>query len=160
MGQAIARCALQDSVFSIGAAFEAKGHQAVGQDLGMVLGRPSTLGVKVVDDANAAMGQGDVIIEFTIPDVTIEHAQLAQQLRKPMVIGTTGLSEAQRSTLEAVSKVIPVVFSPNMSVGVNVFFELAQAAAERLTTSFNDVSIVETHHQHKKDQPSGIGEPA
>lgn len=154
MGQAIARCALQDSVFSIGAAFEAKGHQAVGQDLGMVLGRPSNLGVKVVDDAKAAITRGDVLIEFTVPDVTIEHAQLAQQLRKPMVIGTTGLSDAQRKTLEAISKVIPVVFSPNMSVGVNVLFELARLAAERLGPSY-DVEVVESHHRQKQDAPSG-----
>ena len=154
MGQAIARCALQDSAFSIGAALEASGHEAIGRDLGAVLGRPSGVGVQVSDDARGAMSQGDMVIEFTSPDVTVAHAQLAQQLRKPMVIGTTGLSEAQRETLRAASKTIPIVFSPNMSLGVAVLFELAQAAAQRLGPSY-DVEVVESHHRQKKDAPSG-----
>ena len=154
MGQAIARCALQDSVFAIGAALEASGHEAIGRDLATVLGRPAGLGVRVADDAKAAIGQGDVLIEFTIPDVTIAHAQLAQSLQKPMVIGTTGLSSAQQETLRLAAKTIPIVFSPNMSLGVNVLFELAQLAAQRLGAAY-DVEIIESHHHEKKDVPSG-----
>src|SRR3989338_10147384 len=94
------------------------------------------------------------MIEFTAPEVTVEHVQLAQRLRKPMVIGTTGLSDAQRGVLASASKAIPIVFSPNMSLGVNVLFELAQLAAKRLGPSY-DVEVVESHHRHKKDLPSG-----
>ncbi|MBI4342317.1 MAG: 4-hydroxy-tetrahydrodipicolinate reductase [Candidatus Omnitrophica bacterium] len=154
MGRSIASLALQDSVFAIGAALEAAGHEAVGRDFGTVLGRPSGLGVKVSDDAKAALGQGDVLIEFTTPDVTAAHVQVAQPLRRPMVIGTTGLSDAQRDSLQAAAKAIPIVFSPNMSLGVNVLFELARTAATRLGLGF-DVEVVESHHRHKKDAPSG-----
>ena len=95
MGQAIARCAIADSVFSLGAVLEAAGHEAAGKDYGLILGRPITPAVTVATDAKAAMGQGDVVIEFTSPDATAAHVQLAQELRKPIVIGTTGLSEPQ-----------------------------------------------------------------
>ena len=154
MGSAIARLALADSVFSISAALEVSGHAAISQDYGTVLGQPARLGVAVANDARQAISQGDVVIEFTTPPVTVEHIQLAQQLRKPMVIGTTGLSETQVATLRSASSTIPIVFSPNMSVGVNLLFELASLAALRLGTSY-DVEIVESHHRQKKDAPSG-----
>ena len=154
MGRSIASLALQDSVLAIGAALDAEGHEAVGRDFGIMLGRPAALNVPVSDQAKDAIGRGDVLIEFTVPEVTIAHVQLAQQLRKPMVIGTTGLSEAQRATLEASATSIPIVLSPNMSLGVNVLFELAQTAAKRLGPGF-DVEVVESHHRQKKDAPSG-----
>ena len=154
MGQAIARAALQDSVFSVSAAVEASGHEALGKDFGVILGRPAPLGVRVSEDARAALGQGDVLIEFTLPEVTLAHVQLAQPLRKPMVIGTTGLGAPQQEALRAASKIIPIVFSPNMSVGVTVLFELARAAVQQLGPGY-DVEIVEAHHRHKKDAPSG-----
>ena len=154
MGQAVARCALEDAGFAIGAAMEAPRHEAIGQDYGAVIGRPVGLGVPVQDDAKTALALGDVLIEFTTAEVTVAHAQLAQQLRKPMVIGTTGLSEDQQAALRASAKTIPIVFSPNMSVAVTVLFELAQFAAQRLGSSY-DVEVVEAHHHLKKDAPSG-----
>ena len=119
-----------------------------------MLGQSSSLGIKIDGDARAAVSKGDVLIEFTTPDVTVGHVQLAQELRKPIVIGTTGLSEAQQGTLRVAANTIPIVFSPNMSLGVNVLFELAQIAAQRLGSSY-DVEIVEGHHRAKKDAPSG-----
>ena len=156
MGRTIATLALQDfdAVFSLAAALEAAGHDALGRDFGTVLGRSSALGVKVVDDAKAAISRGDVLIEFTTPEVTVAHTQFAQELRKPMVIGTTGLSDAQRTMVQEATKVIPIVLSPNMSLGVNVLFELAQLAAQRLGLAY-DVEVVESHHRQKKDAPSG-----
>ena len=154
MGRAIAELALHDSVFALGAAFEAAGHEAVGQDYATVLGKPNALGVRVIDDARAAMSHGDVLIEFTTPDATVAHVRLAQELRKPVVVGTTGLSESQQGLLREAARTIPVVLSPNMSVGVNVLFELVQAAAARLGMGY-DVEIVESHHRGKKDAPSG-----
>ena len=154
MGRSVASLALEDSVFTVAAALEASGHAALGQDYASVLGRTPALGVKVSDDARAALSQGDVLIEFTLPEVTLAHVQLAQQLRKPMVIGTTGLSVAQQETLRAAANAIPIVVSPNMSVGVNVLFELAQAAAQQLGPGY-DVEVIEAHHRHKKDAPSG-----
>ena len=154
MGRSIATLALADSAFAVGAALEAAGHEAVGHDYGTVLGRSVALKVPITDNPREAIQRGDVLVEFTVPAVTVEHVQLAQQLGKPMVIGTTGLSETQLGTLRSAAKIIPIVFSPNMSVGVNVLFELAQAAAQRLGTSF-DVEVVESHHRQKKDAPSG-----
>lgn len=154
MGQAIARGALADGSFAIAAALEAPGHDAIGRDYGAVLGQPVGSGMRVVADGRQAISQGDVVIEFTSSDATVAHAQLAQELRKPMVIGTTGLSDAQMETLRLAAKTIPIVVSPNMSIGVNVLFELAQLAAQRLGLSY-DVEIVESHHREKKDAPSG-----
>ncbi len=154
MGRSIASLALQDPRFAIGAALERAGHEAIGHDLGTVLGRPSAVGVPVSDDAKAGISRGDVLIEFTAPEVTVAHAQFAQQARTPIVIGTTGLSETQREALQAASSAIPIVLSPNMSVGVNVLFELARAAAERLGPGY-DVEVVESHHRQKQDAPSG-----
>ena len=154
MGRAVAGLALKDSAFAVAAAVEAPGHLAIGQDYGTVLGQPAPLGVRVSGEAKAAIGQGDVVIEFTTPEVTAAHVQLVQAQRKPIVVGTTGLSDAQLEALRAASKTIPIVFSPNMSVGVNVLFELAQAAAQRLGPAY-DVEIVESHHRQKKDAPSG-----
>ncbi len=154
MGRAVAGCALRDGACSIGAAFEAEGHEAIGREYGHVLGVPVSPPVTVVSDARRAMAAGDVVVEFTSPEATVAHVELARTLGKPMVVGTTGLSEAQVNRLRDASAVIPLVVSPNMSVGVNVLFELAQLAVQRLGPAY-DVEIVESHHRAKKDAPSG-----
>jgi 4-hydroxy-tetrahydrodipicolinate reductase len=155
MGRSVAMLALRDwdALFALKGALELSGHDALGRDYGTVLGLTTTLGLPVGDDAQAAISRGDVCVDFTTPDATITHVQVAQQLRKPMVIGTTGLSEAQLDTLRAASQKIPIMFSPNMSLGVNALFELARLAAERLNTF--DIEVVESHHRQKKDAPSG-----
>jgi len=156
MGRSVAMLALRDwdALFALKGALELSGHDALGRDYGTVLGLTTTLGLPVGDDAQAAISRGDVCVDFTTPDATITHVQVAQQLRKPMVIGTTGLSEAQLDTLRAASQKIPIMFSPNMSLGVNALFELARLAAERLGSAF-DIEVVESHHRQKKDAPSG-----
>lgn len=154
MGQAIARCALADDAVALAAVFEAPGHEAVGRDYGVVIGRPVGSGLRVTADARQAMSLGDVVIEFTSADATVAHASLAQELRKPMVIGTTGLSDSQLETLRLAARTVPIVVSPNMSVGVNVLVELARLAAERLGPTY-DAAVVESHHRQKKDAPSG-----
>jgi 4-hydroxy-tetrahydrodipicolinate reductase len=141
-------------VFTVAGALEASGHPALGQDFGAVLGGGKALGVRVSDDAAAALRAGDVLIEFTQPQPTLEHLRLARAAKKPVVIGTTGLSEQERGAIADAATDIPVVFSPNMSVGVNLLFELAQIAAQRLGLAY-DVEVVEAHHKHKKDSPSG-----
>ena len=85
--------------FAITGALEGSGHVALGQDFGTVLSHPTALGVVVSDDAERSIRQGDVVIEFTAPDPTVAHVQVAERLRKPMVIGTTGLSEAHVATV-------------------------------------------------------------
>lgn len=162
MGQAIARCALEDPVaFEIGVALESsrKSFPGPGQDYSLVLGQSLPKPILIIDDPLVAISRfitdkEVVLIEFTTPEATVEHAQHAQRKHIPMVIGTTGLSYAQQTVVREAAKTIPIVFSPNMSVGVNVLFELAQLATRRLGPSYA-VKIVETHHEGKKDKPSG-----
>ncbi len=153
MGQRIAALALQDSGMKLAAGLEAKGHALIGRDLGDVLGA-ARLGIAVTDDAEAALRSADILIDFTRPEPTMEHVQVARRLRRGIVIGTTGFSDAQQTAIRDAAKEIPVLLSPNMSVGVNLLFELVQTAARRLGLRY-DVEIVEAHHRAKQDAPSG-----
>jgi len=96
----------------------------------------------------------DCLIEFTTPKATIEHLELCEKNKKAMVIGTTGLSNSEKEAIEKASKVIPILFSPNMSIGVNLLFKVVGEAARVLGSEYH-VSIVEAHHVEKKDAPSG-----
>lgn len=108
----------------------------------------------IVSGLNGLKESYDCIIEFTTPEATVEHVKAAKILKKTMVIGTTGLSDAERALIKEASKVIPIVFSPNMSPGVNLFFSLIEKTAKILGDSYK-VRIKEAHHIHKKDKPSG-----
>ena len=98
--------------------------------------------------------KAECLIEFTTPSATIEHLALCEKHKKAMVIGTTGLSDNDEDKIKAASKTIPIVFSPNMSIGVNLLFKMACDAAKVLGPEYS-VQIVEAHHVHKKDSPSG-----
>lgn len=154
MGRAIALAALSQPSVQVASAFEVQSHEALGRDYGAVLGQPVAPPVKISADAKQAISQADVLIEFTLPEPTLAHVKLAQELHKPVVIGTTGFTDAQLDALKTASRSIPIVLSPNMSLGVNVLFELAQLAAQRLGLSYQ-IEVVEAHHKHKKDSPSG-----
>ncbi|MBI4124506.1 MAG: 4-hydroxy-tetrahydrodipicolinate reductase [Deltaproteobacteria bacterium] len=97
---------------------------------------------------------GEIIIDFTQPEATQNHLRLAQKNKKPMVIGTTGLNEAEQQSVREAARHIPIVWSPNMSVGVNLLFKLTELAAQILDKNYT-IKITETHHVHKKDSPSG-----
>ena len=155
MGSRIAALALNGNSppIAVGGAFEVTGHPAIGKDLGSALNTESA-GIIVTDNIDAALGTGDVLIDFTTPEATMEHLRRAKALKKSMVIGTTGLPEADRDLVKACSQEIPILFSPNMSLGVNVLFELAEIAAKRLGPRYT-VELEETHHAGKKDAPSG-----
>ncbi len=144
MGQRITALALQEGGFKLSALLENQQRPDV----------PSVMhGVKVAFDSNALKGS-HVLIEFTSPDATMEHLKACQKLGVNMVIGTTGLSKAQISQIKKASSKIAVVFSSNMSVGVNLVFGLIRQAA--LITGKNyEMRLTETHHVHKKDAPSG-----
>lgn len=105
-------------------------------------------------DAEKAIGPCDCLIEFTSPKATIEHLAICEKHIKAIVIGTTGLSDEERAKIKEVSAKIPVVFSPNMSVGVNVLFRLVEESAKVLGSEY-EISILEAHHAEKKDVPSG-----
>lgn len=154
MGHTIASLASTDSRVKLAAAFERAGHESIGRDLGSVLGLSQSLGIMVTDNARLACSQGEVVIDFTHPDPTLHHIQIAQELHKPIVIGTTGFSSNQLEIIKQAARDIAIVLSPNMSVGVNVLFELVREAAGKLGIAY-DVEIVESHHRHKQDAPSG-----
>jgi 4-hydroxy-tetrahydrodipicolinate reductase len=110
--------------------------------------------VKVAADLAAVLGAGDVVVDFTHHDATIGHLHQAAAARKPMVIGTTGFTAAEMETIKALARDIPCVQAPNMSMGVNLMFKVVEDMARVLGDAF-DVEIIEAHHHHKKDAPSG-----
>jgi 4-hydroxy-tetrahydrodipicolinate reductase len=138
---------------SLGAAFERQDNRAVGRDVGEVTGLPP-LGMTVAGSLAAVLDAGDVVVDFTHHDATIAHLHQAAVARKPMVIGTTGFSSSEMETIRALARDIPCVQAPNMSMGVNLMFKVVADMARVLGDGF-DVEIIEAHHHHKKDAPSG-----
>ncbi|MEX0604814.1 MAG: 4-hydroxy-tetrahydrodipicolinate reductase [Marinobacter sp.] len=146
--------AVQDATdVTLGAAIVNPDSSLIGADAGEVAG-VGRLGVALVGKLSEAVDDFDVLIDFTFPDLTLENLSFCQEHGKQMVIGTTGLTESEKLQLGAASETVPVVFAPNMSVGVNVALNLLKTAAEALGDDY-DVEIIETHHRHKKDAPSG-----
>jgi len=126
---------------------------ALGVDVGL-LAAGSALGVETVAELDSVLDDFDVLIDFTTPEATLQHLALCQQNRKAMVIGTTGFSESQHQRIANSGETIPIVFAPNMSIGVNLCFNLLEQAARVLGDDV-DIEIIEAHHRHKKDAPSG-----
>ena len=153
MGRAILRAAYQDSTIKIGGAFERAEHPLIGHEVGELL-MEGSLKVPIHPDIRECIDAGDVLIDFTSPGATAQHLKIALGHRRAMVIGTTGLSDSFVKELKRASKKIPIVQSPNMSLGVNLLFRLAHLVAQTLNDSY-DVEIIEAHHRHKKDAPSG-----
>lgn len=127
------------------AALEHKGSAMLGQDAG---------GVKISADVKEALAGADVLIDFTRPEGTLHHLDICRKLGVNMVIGTTGFTAQQKAMLGASAKDIGVVFAPNMSVGVNLLFKLLETASRVLAQGY-DIEIIEAHHRHKVDAPSG-----
>jgi len=137
----------------LSAAVEKKGLPAVGRDAGEVAGC-EPLGIPIVDAIGPALPKGDVVIDFTEPPGTLGILPEVARAGKPIVIGTTGFSNIETDRIRDFAKQIPCVLSPNMSVGVNLVFKILADTA-RVTGDDYDVEIVEVHHRHKKDAPSG-----
>lgn len=152
MGRALIEAVLRTDDLELGGAFDVDGSAALGRDAGEGIGRVS--GVAVSADFSAAIAAGDCMIDFTRPEGTLRHLDACVQQGKAAVIGTTGFSAADKAAIEAAAQRIPVVFAPNMAVGVNVTFKLAEMAARILGDDY-DVEIIEAHHRHKVDAPSG-----
>ena len=150
MGRRLVEIVGEQDDMKIVAALEAKGHPMLGRDAGEVAG-VGALGVPVSDELTV---EGDVAIDFTAPESTVALARLCGERGMAAVIGTTGLEPDQVKVIEAAAGKVPVLFAPNMSVGVNVAFEAARMLAGALGDDY-DVEIVETHHSLKKDAPSG-----
>jgi len=133
-------------------ALEAAGHPLLGRDAGESIGMLS--GVSILDDPLQCLEEAEVLIDFTAPSACIAHVQACQARGVGMVIGTTGLEAQQRAVIAQASSSIGIVLAPNMSVGVNVSLQLLEIAARLLGESY-EVEIVEAHHRHKVDAPSG-----
>jgi 4-hydroxy-tetrahydrodipicolinate reductase len=161
MGQALIEAAQSSPDLVLAAALDVPGSPGIGRDAGERIGRST--GITIGSDVDAALSASDVLIDFTRPDGTLAHAAACARRGVAMVVGTTGLSPAQKAELGAVAKSVPIVFAPNMSVGVNVLLKLTELASAALGPAF-DVEVVEMHHKHKVDAPSGtalaLGEAA
>ncbi len=150
MGKVIAKLVYEDKDLELAAVSESPQSNCVGKKLKDVMDIDLDLEIKdSLKEQNF-----DVLIDFTTPEATIDHLYLCSQKRKPAVIGTTGLSKDQQKILKEIAKSIPIVYSPNMSVGVNLLFKLAPHIASVLGNDY-DIEIVEIHHRFKKDAPSG-----
>jgi 4-hydroxy-tetrahydrodipicolinate reductase len=153
MGQRLVALGHQGEGTVVTVATEASGHGQMGHDAGAVAGI-GPIGVTLSPDLAHGLGHADVMIDFSTPEATVAHARAAGAAKVPAVVGTTGLSAGQQAEVEKALAGVAWVQAPNMSVGVNVLFRLLALAARTLGEAY-DVEIVETHHRHKVDAPSG-----
>jgi len=144
MGRTLIEGVLADRELTLAVALEAPGAAAIGQAAGAL---------RITADL-AALAAADVLVDFTRPEGTLAYLEACLKQNRRMVIGTTGFSEAQSARIAEAARRIPIVLSPNFAIGVNVVFRLAQTAARALGDAY-DVEIVEAHHRHKVDAPSG-----
>ncbi len=161
MGHALLEGVLADKSFSLHAAMDKADSPQIGHDAGEQLGKMS--GVRISHNLEAALKGADVLVDFTRPEASLEYLAACQKTGVKMVIGTTGFSAAQKTQIAAAAKKIAIVFAPNMSVGVTLLINLVESAAKVLGEDY-DVEIIEAHHRHKVDAPSGtalrLGEAA
>jgi 4-hydroxy-tetrahydrodipicolinate reductase len=152
MGRALLEAVEADADCTLGAAIDRPGSPLVGQDAGVAWGGAS--GVHVTAQPTTALQDAHALIDFTRPEATFGYLDACVAAGVPLVIGTTGFDAAGKVRIAAAAQHIPLVFAPNMSVGVNLLMKLAELAAQVLQEGY-DVEIIEAHHRHKIDAPSG-----
>lgn len=153
MGRTLIEAVLDDPETELVAALERPGSGVVGADAGELIGR-GRVGVALQDDLSAVLNDLDVLIDFTTPQATVNNFKACADAGVRTVIGTTGLDDGQRRQLSGASNQVAMVFAPNYSVGVNLVLNLLSTAARVLGDDV-DVEIIEAHHRHKVDAPSG-----
>ncbi|WP_277976745.1 4-hydroxy-tetrahydrodipicolinate reductase [Pantoea endophytica] len=153
MGRNLIQAVQQAEGVALGAALARSGSSLLGVDAGELAGIGKT-GVIVSDDLQKVVNDFDVLIDFTRPEGTLEYLAFCRQHNKAMVIGTTGFDEAGKAAIRAAAEEIGIVFAANFSVGVNLVLNLLQQAA-KVMGDYADIEIVEAHHRHKVDAPSG-----
>lgn len=153
MGKALIEAVVNTEGLDLTAATEHPESSLVGSDAGELAG-VGKLGVTVAGDLGEVVDDFDAIIDFTRPGATLEHLQVCKEHGKKMVVGTTGFDDEQKEQIAEASRHIAIVFAPNMSVGVNLCFKLLDTAA-RVMGESSDIEIIEAHHRHKVDAPSG-----
>ena len=153
MGLCLIRAAVLAEKAALVVAISRPGSDAIGKDAGELAGIRA-LDVKVVDDLVSVIDQFDVLIDFTRPDASMAFIESCRQAGKKIVIGTTGYSEAQKAVIAEAAKDVAILLAPNMSVGVNLALKLLEMTA-KVMGDYTDIEIIEAHHRHKVDAPSG-----
>jgi len=153
MGSKVAQLIHQNKDMELVGIIESPSHSGIGKDWGMSVGLGKT-GVIITDNLEGIIQNADQIVEFTNPKVSLQHLEIVSKYKKAMIIGTTGFSGEEIAKMKGLSQNIPFLFSPNMSLGVNLLFKLAIETAVSLGDSY-DIEIMESHHRFKKDAPSG-----
>jgi 4-hydroxy-tetrahydrodipicolinate reductase len=163
MGRAVMAEVLAAEGLRLCGGIEAAGHDALGQDLGRLAGA-EPIGIPATENDEQAIATADAVIEFSTPEVSVRHAGISARHGTAHVIGTTGLSKGQTAQLAQAAERTAIVWAPNMSLGVNLLIGLAEQVARALGPDAFDIEIVEIHHKHKVDAPSGtalaLGEAA
>lgn len=154
MGRNVIAVVGADPKAELVAAVEHTGHAALGTDAELLAGRAEPGGVKVETDLDRALERAQVVIDFSAPAATRVVLERCAARKVPAVVGTTGMDASTKEALNALAKLAPVVYAPNFSVGVNVFWALCERAVALLGDDF-DLEVVEMHHKHKVDAPSG-----
>ena len=153
MGRVLIEATLQNENTTLNAAIDRPGSSFVGVDAGELINQGEQK-VTIVDDLNSVIDDFDVLIDFTHPDVSVNNIEICRKANKRLVIGTTGFTDEQKQLIVDASNDIAIVFAPNMSVGVNLCFKLLDIAA-RVMGDYTDIEVIEAHHRHKVDAPSG-----
>ncbi|MBI2380719.1 MAG: 4-hydroxy-tetrahydrodipicolinate reductase [Gammaproteobacteria bacterium] len=153
MGRALLLAGAHHEGISIEVALARPGCEAVGLDIGTLMGAPPQ-GVRVADNLPGVIAGADVLIDFTRPGISLEYLDICRAQGRAVVLGTTGFSPVQKAQIAEMAKEIPIVFAANFSVGVNLSFRLLEIAS-RVLGEDADVEIIEAHHRHKVDAPSG-----
>lgn len=152
MGQMLVEAVRQSGDCTLTGALDREGSPSLGQDAGASSGAP--LGVVITADLAVGLSGSDCLIDFTRPEGTLNHVRACIRHGVNAVIGTTGFTEEQKAEIAAASEHIAIMMAPNMSVGVNVTMKLLEMAAKAMSTGY-DIEIIEAHHRHKVDAPSG-----
>jgi 4-hydroxy-tetrahydrodipicolinate reductase len=152
MGRTLIEAVLKAEDAELAAALEMPGNPLLGKDAGELVGAPC--GITIESDIDAAVARSDCLIDFTRPEGTLAHIEACRKRGVHMVIGTTGFSVEQKLIIQDASREIPIVLAANFAVGVNLVFKLLESAARVLNEGY-DIEIIEAHHRHKVDAPSG-----
>ena len=153
MGQSVARAVLKNNLTDISVGLVRLGSNLSGQDISKIIGEEN-LGIKATDNLEELVKNSDVIIDFSIPDLALQSASLCAKHGKTLVSGTTGFNEEQKIQLKNYAKNCVIIWSSNMSIGVNLLMNLAEQVSRILHSDY-DVEIFEMHHKNKVDAPSG-----
>ncbi|MDR7343289.1 4-hydroxy-tetrahydrodipicolinate reductase [Pantoea alhagi] len=153
MGRQLIQAIQQADGVALGAALAREGSSLVGSDAGELAGI-GALGVQVSDSLNAVANDFDILIDFTRPEATLDYLAFCRRHKKGMVIGTTGFDEAGKAAIKQAAQDIGIVFAANFSIGVNLMLKLLEKTA-KVMGEYADIEIIEAHHRHKVDAPSG-----